>query len=451
MTIDIRKFYQATIPSDTLRADNLQDQKYYVDFSSVRGGKLIEELKHTISFFSPDEPTCTLFTGHIGCGKSTELLQLKQLLEAEGFHVVYFESSEDLEMADVDIADVLLAIAKRISESLESVKVSSPATGLRALLSKTKDVLLTEIDIKAKADIPGLGKIGVDSKGKEVSLSAGIAELTVIAKNDSGLREKLNQFLAPQKHVLLRAINEEVIQPGIEQLKGLGKKGLVVVVDNLDRVDKRTKPNGRQQQEYLFIDQSECLTKLQCHLVYTIPLSMKFSNEYGALTQRYEDPKVLPMVPVMDRDGKPHEAGMALLRLMVLRRALPDATDEERLARLGEVFDESASLDRLCHASGGHSRDLLRILNAWIKKESQLPLSGSKLEAVIRERRNEMVLAISEDEWDMLRQVNQKKKVSGEQDYQVLISSRWVFEYRQEEGSWFDVNPILLEAKEFKG
>jgi energy-coupling factor transporter ATP-binding protein EcfA2 len=449
MTIDIRKFYQATIPSDTLRADNLQDQKYYVDFSSVRGGKLIEELKHTISFFSPDEPTCTLFTGHIGCGKSTELLQLKQLLEAEGFHVVYFESSEDLEMADVDIADVLLAIAKRISESLESVKVSSPAAGLRALLSKTKDVLLTEIDIKAKAEIPGLGKIGVDSKGKEVSLSAGIAELTVIAKNDSGLREKLNQFLAPQKHVLLRAINEEVIQPGIEQLKGLGKKGLVVVVDNLDRVDKRTKPNGRQQQEYLFIDQSECLTKLKCHLVYTIPLSMKFSNEYGALTQRYEDPLVLPMVPVMDRDGNPHKAGMALLRLMVLRRALPDATDEERLARLGEVFDESASLDRLCHASGGHSRDLLRILNAWIKKESQLPLSGSRLEAVIRERRNEMVLAISEDEWEMLRQVREKKKVSGEQDYQVLISSRWVFEYRQEEGSWFDVNPILLEAKEF--
>ena len=36
-------------------------------------------------------------------------------MEAAGFHVVYFESSEDLEMTDVDIADVLLAIARRIS------------------------------------------------------------------------------------------------------------------------------------------------------------------------------------------------------------------------------------------------------------------------------------------------------------------------------------------------
>jgi hypothetical protein len=147
MMIDLQKFYQATNPSKTLRADDPQDQKYYVDFSSVRGGKLIEELKWMISSLSPEEPTCTLFTGHIGCGKSTELLQLKQLLEGEGFHVVYFESSEDLEMADVDIGDVLLAIAKRISESLESVKVNSSAAGLRKLLEKTKDVLLTEIDM----------------------------------------------------------------------------------------------------------------------------------------------------------------------------------------------------------------------------------------------------------------------------------------------------------------
>jgi hypothetical protein len=36
-------------------------------------------------------------------------LRLKTELEQEGFHVVYFESSEDLEMADVDIGDVMLA------------------------------------------------------------------------------------------------------------------------------------------------------------------------------------------------------------------------------------------------------------------------------------------------------------------------------------------------------
>lgn len=113
MAVDLRKFFEATDPSRTLVINNTQDKKYYIDFSSVRGGDIIGKLKQKIAFFKPHDPTCTLFTGHIGCGKSTELLRLQLELEADGFHVIYFESSEDLEMTDIDIADVLLAIAKR--------------------------------------------------------------------------------------------------------------------------------------------------------------------------------------------------------------------------------------------------------------------------------------------------------------------------------------------------
>ncbi|BAY47723.1 hypothetical protein SAMD00079811_53420 [Scytonema sp. HK-05] len=100
MAVDLRKFFEATDPSRTLVVNNAQDKKYYIDFSSVRGGDIIGKLKQKITFFKPHDPTCTLFTGHIGCGKSTELLRLKLELEADGFHVVYFESSEDLEMTE---------------------------------------------------------------------------------------------------------------------------------------------------------------------------------------------------------------------------------------------------------------------------------------------------------------------------------------------------------------
>jgi hypothetical protein len=446
MAIDLPQFFQATNPSKTLRAGDPLDDCYYVDFSSVRGGTLIEELKDVITFLSPEIPTCSLFTGHIGCGKSTELLQLKLLLERDGFHVVYFESSADLEMADVDIGDVMLAIAKRISESLEATNVRTPAGKFQALLAKTKAVLLTEIEIKAKAKVPGVGEAGFDSEKKEVSLSAGIAELTVKAKNDSGLREKMNQFLVPQKNKLLEAINEELIEPAIALLKKQGKKGLAVIVDNLDRVDKRIRPDGRPQQEYLFIDQHECLRGLKCHVVYTMPLSMKFGNEYGALTQRYDNPLVLPMVPTVGRNGQLYEEGMVLLRQMVLRRAMPEGTDAERLGRVEEVFETVASLDRLCCASGGHSRDLLRLLNSWIRKGRQLPLPAAVLERVIREECSEMVKAIDDSEWALLQQVRERQRVTGDVEYQTLISSRWVFEYRQDGASWFAVNPILLES-----
>ena len=62
-----------------------------------------------------------------------------------------------------------------------------------------------------------------------------------------------------------------------------------------------------------------------------------------------------------------------------------------------------------------------------------------------------MMMSISDDEWTLLKQVRQRKRVSGDQDYQTLIRSRLVFEYRDRDGSWFDVNPILLEAPELQG
>ncbi|KST70360.1 P-loop NTPase fold protein [Mastigocoleus testarum] len=458
MTIDLRRFFQVTNPSKTLAIENLEDQKYYIDFSSVRGGKIIAELKDKITFFSPDEPTCMLFTGHIGCGKSTELLRLKVELEKEGFHVVYFESSEDLEMADVDTADVLLAIARRVSQSLNLIDINinpNRVSKLKQLLQGAVDILNSDLQ-SVKFKIPGLGDVGIssqdESNGEKFSLAFGIGEITTRIKSDVKLRQKLNQYLGPQKNQLVEAINQELLQPAIAALKTIGKKGLVVIVDNLDRVDSRAKAWGRPQQEYLFIDQSEYLTKLDCHLVYTMPLALMFSDGYGNLTQRFpEDPKVLPMVPVQLKDGSDDTTGMMLLQQMVLARAFPEVKPQERLNKITEIFDEAASLDRLCRISGGHVRDLLRLLNNWIQKQRDLPLRRQTLETLIRSRCNEMTMQISDDEWELLRQVKERKKVGGDQEYQKLIHSRLVFEYRDRHGeSWFDINPIIAQATELK-
>jgi DNA polymerase III delta prime subunit len=450
MMLDRAKFRRACDPSKTLVFGNSEDEQYYIDFASVRGSEVIEELKgHIADFF--DQPTCVLFTGHIGCGKSTELLRLKKELEDEGFHVVYFVSSDDLEIADVDIGDVLLAIARRISKSLEDIDLSPQATGLRGLLAATKKVLLTDIDVKASANLLG-GKVGVDSSKKEMALSAGIAELTITAKNDHTLREKLNQFLGPQKTKLLESINQDLIEPAIAKLQQVGKKGLVVIIDNLDRIDNRPKPFGRSQQEYLFVDQSECLTDLHCHLVYTMPLALKFSPDYETLKQRFgEEPRMLPMVPVQHRDGRVCDEGLALLRQMALARAFPQMQPEERLDHVTEVFESLEGLDRLCQISGGHVRDLLRLLSEWIGKVKQLPLSSEVLETQIRASRNDMTMTISAEEWGLLRQVHQTRRVGPDGGYQTLIRRRLVFEYRDRDGSWFEVNPILLGCQELQG
>ena len=472
MVLDVRKFFQATNPGKTLFVENFEeDKKYYIDFSSVRGGQIIEELKDNITLWSPEEPTCQLFTGHIGCGKSTELLRLKAELEREGFHVVYFESSQDLEMGDVDVGDIFLAIACQVSESLENLKkieIAEPK-GFKNLFQGIAK-LLTKVDLAAEASIPGIGEVTATSEGEfsvataipglgeltvnreGLSLVAlGIGKITAKVKNSPELRSKLREYLEPRTTGILEVINQELLEPAKEQLKNLGKKGLVVVVDNLDRVENVKKPWGRTQPEYLFVDRGEQLRQLNCHVVYTMPLALRFSNDFDTLTHRFRvDPKVLPMVPVQWRDGSECDEGMKLLRQMVMVRAFPDLDEDQRLGKITKIFDSPETLDRLCVVSGGHVRNLLRILNDSIKKQRGLPISRNCLEEVIRAYRNERILAIDNDEWTLLRKVHKEKKVAGNQGYQTLIRSMFVYEYRDRDGSWFDINPILAEAPELK-
>lgn len=444
MPIDYSQFYQAIDPSQPLNIANEIDRQRYIDFTAVRGDKVIKKLANRIVTLSPDKPTCSLFTGHIGCGKSTELHRLECELKQAGFFVVYSES-EDLDMADVDIIDVLMAIAKRIAAELEAQQVSV-GQRLGQFIGVIKNALMTEIELKASAKLLGLGKAGFDTEKKTASVSSVIGELTIKAKNDPSWREKLNQYVGPQLNVLLQSINQDLIEPGIAQLKTQGYKGLVVIVDNLDRIDARVTSSGRSQREYLFVDRGENLAQLACHTIYSMPLSLRFSSEFGNLTQRFDKPECLPMVAVIDRQGKPNVAGLDKLKQMVLARAFPELDEADRLTQVGEIFAEAAAFDRLCRVSGGHVRDLLRLLKQWLEEEMELPLTMETLDDTIAEFCNEMKLAVSAEEWELLRQVRETHEVSDEQGYQQLIQSRLVFEYRDRQTTWFDVNPILLEA-----
>ncbi|HEY9669067.1 MAG TPA: P-loop NTPase fold protein [Coleofasciculaceae cyanobacterium] len=436
MALDLRKFYQACNPSKTLNLGNAEDRQYYIDFSSVRGGEIIQELERTITLFSPDEPTCQLFTGHIGCGKSTELLRLKNQLEQQGFHVVYFESSQDLDLADVDISDILLAIARQVSSSLEAIQIKLKPGYFANLFTEVKDFLQTPVDLNFGAE-----------------LSLGIAKITAQTKDSPKLRGQLRQYLEPRTNGILEAINQELIERANTELKRRGKQGLVVIVDNLDRVDSRPLASGRLLPEYLFIDRGEQLRRLNCHVVYTIPLALIFSNESEVLASRLGggvDPKMLPMVPVHSKDGRECAEGMALLRQMVLARAFPHVNPYQRVNFIQDVFDSSETLDRLCRGSGGHVRNLLGLLYSCLQKKNP-PISLDCVEKVIRERRNKLVLGIESQEWELLRQVREFKAVKQGPEYQTLLRNMLVFEYRNdEEAPWFDVNPVLAEAKELQ-
>ncbi len=412
-----------------------EERRYYIDFAAVRGGKIIEELSRTIIRISPDYPTCQLFTGHIGCGKSTELQRLKAELEQEGFHVINFESSQDLDMADIDVSDILLSAARQVSSSLEMIGIQLRPGYFANLFSEIAEFLQTPIELSAQGE-----------------LSLGIAKITAKTKDSPKLRSQLRQYLEPRTSSILQSLNEELLAGATQRLKDRGKKGLVIVIDNLDRVDSRPMPSGRSQPDYLFIDRGEQLRKFNCHVVYTIPLGLIFSNEYEALKNRLGGgvaPKVLPMVLARQRDGQDYEPGIALLRQLVLARAFPDFDQNLRLKLVTEIFEQPETLNRLCRISGGHVRNLLGLLYSCLQRQDP-PFSQECLESVIKDYRDDLVLAITDDEWQLIFQVVQQQSVKGEAEYQALLRSMFVFEYRDHQGRWFGINPALAEAEKFQ-
>ncbi|GAB4453787.1 MAG: hypothetical protein OHK0029_07250 [Armatimonadaceae bacterium] len=102
------------------------DERFYVDCTDVRGGtifarKLCAELSRTETYIK------ALFTGHIGCGKSSELQHLADTMShphplpgQKRFFPIVVNMSEYLDEYDVEIPDILLAVVAEVADAFRS-------------------------------------------------------------------------------------------------------------------------------------------------------------------------------------------------------------------------------------------------------------------------------------------------------------------------------------------
>ena len=452
MLLKPQQFYNATNPAKTLDISKQEDKSYYVDFSAVRGGELIAELKDKITW--SEDFTCHLFTGHIGCGKSTELYRLKSELEAENYHVIYFEATDDLDMGNVEVSDILLAIARRTAQELETL-MKQAESGWQGVMQKAKNLLFTEIKLDVKTgEIPGVGKfeLGVDfDNNVNVGLSTIIGEIKAQSRKNDNLQDRLRNYLEPKTDGFIDVLNNGLFIPINDTLKANGKNGLVIIIDGLDKLINTEKSPGKTLPAYLFGDRGDQLSRLACHVVYTMPLALCYSDEYTVIRQKFKnDPIILPMIRVKNRDGEVDQTGINLLYLMVLSRAFSQLSEAEKLTKIGEIFDGEEPLKQLCEVSGGHVRNLLIILNSWIIKEKKFPLSAAGLEAVVVNQVAGQTAQLTPDEWELLNRVHQTKDSSGDRDFAKLIRTLLVYEYRDEKGAWYEVNPILFRTEKIQ-
>ncbi len=79
-------------------------ERYYVDLSAVRKTSAIESVSTILDFQEPAQFSTILFTGHRGCGKSTELKRIQKLW-AEDYRLIYLEVNEETDINDARYID----------------------------------------------------------------------------------------------------------------------------------------------------------------------------------------------------------------------------------------------------------------------------------------------------------------------------------------------------------
>lgn len=429
----IRKnLYNAFDPSSPLSATD----PAYVNCSCVRGEEnILLDLGQHITL--SDRVTHQLYTGHRGAGKSTELLRLKADLEQQDYCVVYFAAEEaDLDPEDCQYTDILLACTHNLLKQLNGDQ-SRIQSWLQSRATELVDAMQGEVSLEG------------------ISMETPFAKLMAAFKVSPTTRAQIRKIVEPHTPTLVEALNG-FIEVAMKSTPQKTTNNLVLIVDSLDRIPLVQRENEASNHEQIFIHRSEQLKMLQCHVIYTVPIALIYSDRGTDARDIYgSNPQVLPMVMVRDQQGNIYEPGLAVLRELIGKRVYATEGIDPTLMLVGDIFDEAVTLDNLCLMSGGHLRNLMLMMRETLQQTTQLPMTKQAARRAITQARNGYRNAVYDHQWDLLAQVFREKDIRNNEIHRDLLSNRCVLEYRyfgddDELICWRDVHPLLHGVKEFQ-
>src|SRR4028118_2055047 len=149
----LKKAYLVCNPLESLEGDDLD--RYYVDLSEVRKTEAIAGVSNILDFQEPEQFTTILFTGHRGCGKSTELKRIQKQWEID-YRVIYLEVNEETDINDVSYTDFYLIVIKRIEFEMRRLKLKLDSRLMDNFEAWFKDVTEeTEQTVESSVSIQG--------------------------------------------------------------------------------------------------------------------------------------------------------------------------------------------------------------------------------------------------------------------------------------------------------
>ncbi len=320
--IEIKDFEEFYVPADAGRAS--------LPMCKLMEQNLINE---------PDGSLKLLFAGHRGCGKTTELMRLQREIE-EDFVTLNFSVVRELDVLNINYIELFIVAMEKLFRFVAGEKrIDVSSAYIKSIRDWLKTGEIEEIshrhlsmdvaaEVQAGVDIPFLAKF--------------FAKFSSAAKSSTSMKKTLKTRIEPKLSDLIFHCNA-FIREIKGQLDKIGKKGLLLIVEDLDKVDL-------EKGEEIFSVHSTQLTELQCHCIFTFPISLLYHIKFKNTIGWYDGDFTLPMIKVNEKDGRPCMEGREVMRGIVGKRMVLD------------LFQDPVYLNRMIEFSGGCLWDLFRMI-----------------------------------------------------------------------------------------
>ena len=323
-----------------------------------------------------------LYCGHRGSGKSTELRRIgHELHDRDFYYVVFADAARELDVNNLRYQDVLLHLASRLMSQLVDDGIHVDEVHLNQLqewftervekTTKTRDFA-----VEAKAGVGG--SVGLPLMAKLFAHFSTAFKTNTTYKEElrTTLRNHFSDFADGFNHLI--AVTEET-------LAGTGKGvRILFVIDGTDRL------RGDDAHSFFEADVHQ-LQLVRSLFLYCAPVHLGY--EVAGVGQNFSSIFRLPMVKLRNEDGSLHEEGRTAMGEMLHRRAA------------AELFDEGVA-ERLIEYSGGHPRDLLRLLQYAFNHAEHDRFDDASVHQAVRGMAAEFRRMLNPDDYRILAEID---------------------------------------------
>ena len=379
-------------------------ERYYVDLAPVRKTEAIEGVSTDLDFQEAGDFCTILFTGHRGCGKSTELQRIRRQWETD-YKVIYLEANEETDINNAEYTDFYLIVIKQVEFALREMGLAFDV-GLRKsfedwfkqVTKETEQTVESSINAQAEASL----------KGEAPFLAKIMVKLLAQIRGADTRRTLIRQTLQ-QDISRLKADTNLLLRDAYQKVKAYYPKGFLIIFDNLDRVPPDVG-------EHLFFDYAAQLQELACTIIYTVPISVLCSSKN--ITNSFGEPHVVSMVNVYELARDKCDLGY--------NTAGPDCLSQIIQKRVDVValFESSQELLDLVKASGGHVRQLMQMMRNACRTAStrkHVKIQPDDVLYAIKQQQFGFERFVPDDHYPLLAKVCMTKNITKDETGQLML------------------------------